>query len=131
MDELISLNFDEDTIKNMIEIYPDLLEIDNSEVRDKIDILNSFDCSIWQIKDIIGSNPYYLLRTNSEIIDLTNYLSKIGFKMINVLLDSNPFILSKDRFEIENYINLRLNNGDSIDNIVDDLDSRPFLFEEI
>ena len=55
----------------------------------------------------------------------------MGFTSLNVLFDSNPYILNLEQFEIKNYINNRVSKGETIDEIIDDLDSNPYLFQEI
>ena len=49
----------------------------------------------------------------------------------NILFDANPYILNLEPFEIEKYINERKNNGENMEDIVDDLDSNPYLFNEL
>ena len=51
--------------------------------------------------------------------------------MLNILFDSNAYILNLVVFEIENYINNRLDSGEELEDIIDDLDSNPILFNEI
>ena len=51
--------------------------------------------------------------------------------MLNILFDSNPYILNLEVFEIENYINSRLDSGEKLEDIIDDLDSNPILFNEM
>ena len=47
------------------------------------------------------------------------------------MFDSNPYILNFDQFEVEKYINNRINQGEILEDIVDDLESNPYLFQEI
>ena len=131
MEELYNLEISDDTLKTMIEIVPDLMDISNEEVREKIVLLDGLDCSKKQQSIIIGSNPNYLLRTNEEVINLVNCLKKHGFTLLNILFESNPYILNLDPFEIDNYINDRINNGEDVASIIDDLDSNPYLFNEM
>ena len=73
----------------------------------------------------------YLDRTNDGVLRLISKLKSYGFSMLNILFDSNPYILNLEVFEIENYINGRLNNEEVLEDIIDDLDSNPILFNEI
>jgi len=50
---------------------------------------------------------------------------------LNILFDGNPYILNLDAFEIENYIEARKENGETIDDIVDEMSSNPYMFEEV
>ena len=131
MEELYKIGISENTIKNMLELVPSILEISENEVKEKELILEKINCDENQILNIISSNPMYLDRTNEEILKLINKLKLYRFSELNILFDSNPYILNLVVFEIEEYINSRLNNGETLENIIDDLDSNPLLFNEI
>lgn len=131
MIELYNLGISEKTLKNMLEIYPALKDIETNEIKRKIKILEDVGCTRKQIINIIGSNAFYLDRLDEDIVELIFYLKKIGFNTLNILFDSNPNILQLDVFEIEEYINKRINRGYSLRNIIDILDSNPYLFNEI
>ena len=131
MIELYNMGISDITLKNMIEINPEITELTNQEIISKVEILKGIDCSKSQILNIISSNPLFLSKTNGEILKLLNFLTETGFTSLNILFDSNPYVLNLEQFEIENYINSRLSNGENIDEIVDDLDSNPYLFQEI
>lgn len=131
MDELLELGLSNDTLKGMIEVNPELLEMSNKEVLDKIELLKSINCSNNMISNIIGSNSIFLSRSNTDIIKLIDYLNELGFSTLNILFDSNPYILNLDIFEIRNYIEDRISNGESLDDIIDDLDSNTYLFNEM
>lgn len=131
MDILYNLGIEEKDIYNMIEQVPEIKDLSTSEIEYKIYLLKELGCSKNHIINILISNPYYLNRSNSDIIKLINKLLNNGFDCINILLDSNPYILNKDAFEIENYINDRLQNKELLEDIVDDLDSNPYKFDEI
>lgn len=131
MDMLFKIGIDEKDIKNMIEQCPVILEMNSLEIERKIEILRQIGCEDRHIRNILICNPYYLDRLDTDIIKLINSLVKNKFDCINLLLDSNPFILNKDDFEIENYINNKLTEGLSLEDIVDELDSNPYLFDEM
>ena len=118
------------TITSMLQINPKISELSNQEVIEKIELLKKLDCSITQIKNIIGSNSLFLSRTNDEILNLIKCLSTYGFTALNILFDSNPYILNLEPFEIDQYINNRKDSGEELENIIDDLDSNPYLFNE-
>lgn len=131
MDTLFYLGIEDNDIKNMVEQYPIILEIDKKEIERKIELLKQIGCEERHIRNILICNPYYLDRLETDIVKLIRCLIKYGFKNINLLLDSNPFILNIDEFEVENYISNKLKEGTSLDDIVDELDSNPYLFNEI
>ena len=130
MEELFNMNLSDNTIKSMIELNPNIVNLSNSEVLDKINILKEIGCSDIEIRNIVSSNSLYFDRTNEEIIKLINKLKEYNFDTLNILFDSNPYILNLEPFEIDNYINNRLNN-ESLEDIIDDLDSNPYLFNEL
>ena len=130
MEEIYNLELEESTLKSMMEIFPGIKDLTNEEVREKIIILQKIGCTDNQIKNIIGSNAMYLDRLNTDIIKLINYLTSKGFSTLNILFDSNPYILNLDSFEIENYINERLKN-EQLEDIVDELEANTELFNEM
>ncbi len=131
MDELFDLGLSDETLKNMIELNPLIMKLSNEKVLDKINLLKSINCSSNQISNIIGSNSMLLTRSNTDIIKLINYLNGLGFSSLNILFDSNPYILNLDIFEVNNYIEDRISNGELLEDIIDDLDSNTYLFNEI
>ena len=131
MEELYNIGISETTIKNMLEINPEIKEMTTDEIIKKKLVLKEVNCNDIQILNIISSNPMFLSRTNSDVVKLLNYLLDIGFETLNILFDSNPYILNLDVFEIEDYIVKRRNNGEQLEDIIDDMDSNPYLFSEI
>ena len=131
MEELYRIGISENTIKNMLELVPTISEMSEKEIKEKELILKKINCDENQIIDIISSNPMCLDKTNDIILRLISKLKSYGFSMLNILFDSNPYILNLEVFEIENYINNRLDSGEELEDIIDDLDSNPILFNEI
>ena len=131
MEELYRMGISENTIKNMLELVPYISEMSEKEIKEKEIILKKVNCDENQVINIISSNPMYLDRTNDGVLKLISKLKSYGFSMLNILFDSNPYILNLEVFEIENYINDRLNDGEMLEDIIDDLDSNPILFNEI
>ena len=131
MIELYNIGISEGTLKNMLELVPEIAEMNEKDIIDKQVILEGIGCSNSQIVNIISSNPIYLNRTNGEIKKLLESLVNYGFRTLDILFDSNPYILNLEPFEIDNYINNRLSNGEELEEIIDDLDSNPILFDEM
>ena len=131
MEELYRIGISENTIKNMLELVPTISEMSEKKIKEKELILKKINCDENQIINIIISNPMYLDKTNDIILRLISKLKSYGFSMLNILFDSNPYILNLEVFEIENYINNRLDSGEELEDIIDDLDSNPILFNEI
>ena len=131
MQEIYNLGLSENTIRTMLEFNPELKDITDQEVVEKRQILEKIGCNTSEIRNIISSNSLFLTRTNGEIFNLINRLIELGFDTLNILFNSNPYILNMEPFEINNYIDLRTSNGESLEYIVDDLDSNPYLFNEL
>lgn len=130
MKELYNLDISEDTIKSMLEQEPEIKEITEKEIKEKEIILETIGCKKNQIRNIISSNPFYLTIDNKEILKLIKLLYKYNFNSLNILFDSNPYILNLEAYEIENYINKR-KKEENIEDIIDDLEDNPYLFSEI
>ena len=131
MEELYQMGISTSTIKSMLEINPNIQDMTSKEFLEKFLLLKDFNCNECQIINIVSSNPMFLDRTNEKIIELANELVNLGFDCLNVLFDSNPYILNLEVFEIKKYISNRKSHGERLDEIVDDLDSHPYLFHEI
>lgn len=130
MNELYNLELSDNTIKGMCELNPEVMDLTEEEIIKKEDLLENLGADRQEIINIIGSNSLYLSRTDEEINNLVVCLKKYGFTNLNILFDSNPYILNLDPFEIDNYINDRVQKGEELSDIVDDLDSNPYLFNE-
>ena len=125
---LKKLGISERTINQMFKLCPNIENLSNEKIEEKIEILKKIKCDDIQIRNIISSNPLYLDRYVNKLIA---EMQKIGFTDLNILFDGNPYILNLDYFEIKNYIKEREKNGELIDDIIDDLSSNPFIFQEI
>lgn len=131
MQELYNLEIDENTLLTMVEMNPEIKKLTNEEILDKVNLLEIINCNKRQIKNIISSNSLYLTRLNTDIKKLINYLVSVGFKDLNILFEANPYILNLDEFEVKDYIDKKIKSGELLSNIVDDLDSNPYLFLEM
>ena len=58
----------------------------------------------------------------------TELLKELGYKENDINAILNTYLLTT--FEIENYIEERLKNNELLEDIVDDLESNPYLFNE-
>lgn len=131
MNELLNFGLSENTIKAMIEENDEILNLTDDEVIDKENLLRNINCSEEQVINIISSNASFLSAHNNDIIDLFNTLISYGFTTLNILIDSNPYILNLQAYEIKNYINNRLNKNENLEMIIDELESNSILFNEI
>ena len=128
---LKKIGISEKTINQMEEICPNIKDLTKEEVLNKIEILKNINCDDIQIRNIISSNAMYLDKSNTDINKLINELRKLGFDNLDLLFDGNPNILNLDDFEVRKYIEDREKNGELLEDIVDDMSSNLFIFEEI
>ena len=128
---LKKIGISEKTINQMEEICPNIKDLTNEEILSKIEILKDINCDDIQIRNIISSNAMYLDKSNTDINKLINELRKLGFDNLDLLFDGNPNILNLDDFEVRKYIKDREGNGELLEDIVDDMSSNLFIFEEI
>lgn len=131
MEELFSWNLNDLDIKEMISINKEILSLDNEEIRNIISILKYINCSDSEIRNILVTNPNYLSRCYSDVIELINKFKSLNIDDLNELFNSNPHLLNKDVFEIEDYINSEISNGKKLDDIIDELVSNPFIIDEV
>ncbi len=128
---LKNLEISEETIGQMIEVCPNIKELSKMEILEKIEILKKINCNNIQIRNIVSSNPMYLDRSNTDVDKLIKKMDEVGFSTLNILFDGNPYILNLDAFEIENYIKERQKNGELLEDIVDNMESNLYVFQEI
>jgi hypothetical protein len=131
MDELINLGFSDMDLKSILEQCPNIMGISNEEVLGLIEILKYLGCEDRHIRNIIISNPYYLERNSVDVLKLIKYFKEINFSNLNLLFDSNPFLLNKDDFEIRGYVSDRLSMGMLLDDIIDEIDNNPYFIDEV
>lgn len=125
------MGISKENLENILNIYSNLKNITDIEVIRKKNILKQIGCSDFQIINIIGCNVMFLNRTDESIIKLLYYLYSKGFTTLSILLDSNPYILNLEIFEIEKYLEIRLQNNELLEDIIDAMESNPALFNEI
>ena len=132
MEEILKkYGISEKTISQMIDVCPNIKELNEMEILEKIEILNRISCNDIQIRNILSSNPMYLDRSIADVNNLINKMNELGFSTLNISFDGNPYILSLDAFEIDNYIKKRQDNGELLEDIVDDMEFNLYIFQEI
>ena len=128
IDTLLELGLTEHELANIKEFINDIYQED---LKKNISLLKLVGCDINSIKNIIIGNPFFLQRNYSDIQKLIHYLQELGFTYLNLLFDSYPMFLNKDAFEIKNYIEDRMNCGEELEDIIDDIDSNPIIIDEV
>lgn len=122
MNEILSI-MDEKEIRDIIEINPDIKFLNNQEVKLILNILYQIGCSERQVRNIITCNPFYLNRNIEDIVNLIKKLESLGITCLNITFDSNPYLLNKDSYEIDEFIEEKKNEGINLENIIDLIDA--------
>ena len=130
MDKIIELGISDNELKVMLEQSPSIINMSNEEVNQLIEILRNVGCNDNQIRNIIVCNPYYLSNFSEDVINLINYLSGLGFSNLELLFDMNPFLLNKYDLEIREYFRKRMFDGLVLEDIVDEIESNPYIVDE-
>ena len=132
MEEILrKMGISQNTINQMMELEPNIKNLTKEDIQNRIEILKNIDCDDTQVRNIISSNASYLDKSINDINNLINTLQKYGFSNLNLLFDGNPYILDLNDFEITNYIEQKKEMGENIENIIDEMEANPYLFEEI
>ena len=128
LDKLIELGIRDIDINNIKEFINE----DNLEDFNKIiALLRNINCSEFMLRNIVVGNPFIMNSTYEDVLELTNYLTSIGFKNINLLYDSYPMFLNKDVLEIKEYIDSKIKNNNTLEDIIDEIESEPLVIEEL
>ena len=123
MEYLFNLGFNEDEIKDIITTNNEVMDLSDEVIKPLVDILVNVGCKDYHIKNILIANPYYLSRSTTDVNNLINKLLSLGIVHLETTFDSNPWLLSKDAYEIDEYIIDEQSKGLSLDEIVDKIDS--------
>ena len=119
MDVLIRYGFSIEEIKNMMDTNRSIEEINDKEIYELIDILEKLGCDFNSIKNIFICNPFYLSKSVNDINNLIKKLYEIGCSHLNILFDSNPYILNLSDIDIDKLYNTKLGEGFNKDEIID------------
>ena len=117
IDYLLDLGIDENDIKNIMEFNNGLT--DYEEYHKNIETLEMIGCNDKEIRNIIISNPNILIRSNLDILKLIKTLASYGFNTLNITFDTNPFLLNKDSYEIDEFFKEKRKQNLSDDEIID------------
>ena len=126
MEKLVELGITEEELQSMLELNENIL--DEPELNILIDILYLIKCDERMIKNILISNPNYLSRPKEDVVGLINELLNLGINDLNILFDTNPYLLDLDDFDIEDY---KSEHHYSNEELVNLLEGNPFIFSEV
>ena len=109
--------------KNVLDANPFIGKLDDLEIENNINFLKEVDCSYEQMKNIIVFNPWLFNTSYDELNKLKNKLISIGITNLNITFDTQPLLLNKEIFEIDDFINEQIKKGLEINEIADIIDS--------
>lgn len=111
MDCLIRFGFTIEEINILMDTNEDISLVSDSDVNEIINLLKNNNCSIDTIKNIFICNPFTITNNINDTIKLIDKLKELGFKNINLLFDSNPYILNISDKTIEKLYNKKKDEG--------------------
>lgn len=131
MQVLYNFGLNDNNIKDMVDLCPIIKNTDDETIIKNIEILKKIECNDKQLKNILISNPFFLMKSSEDISDLITKLKELKVNNLNLLFDSNPFLLNKEVYEIDEYIDKSVKLGKSLINAVDELESNPYIIDEM
>ena len=116
MSDLYDIGINKDELDDIISENNNIIYLGDSDISELIYLFAVIGFGTKEIKEIIVENASILSRNVDDIIKLIRKLKEIGVEDIKELFLSNPWILNMDDFEIDNFIENKLNDGvDSCD----------------
>ena len=118
MNYLYNLDLNENEILDIAEANGEVQDLSEEEMIKYIYVLIDIGCTQKQIHTIITSNPAYFSR---DVEDVGSFLRKLKSYDIDVSLavEANPWLLNKDSFELDEFINEKRSLGIADDKILD------------
>ena len=118
MNYLYNLDLNENEILDIAEANGEVQDLSEEEMIKYIYVLIDIGCTQKQIHTIVTSNPAYFSR---DIDDVGTFLRKLKSYDVDVslALEANPWLLNKDSFELDEFINEKRSLGIADDKILD------------
>lgn len=118
MNYLYNLDLNENEILDIADANGEVQDLSEEEMIKYIYILIDIGCTQKQIHTIITSNPAYFSR---DVDDVGTFLRKLKSYDVDVslALEANPWLLNKDSFELDDFINEKRSLGIADDKILD------------
>ena len=117
VDFLLELGIDVKDINNIIEMNKNL--VDYEDYKKNVEVLKMIGCDDKEIRNIIISNPNFIIRNNGDVVKLIKVFNNYSFTDLDMLFDSNPYLLNLDDFELIDFLMKKEKEGLSKQEIID------------
>ena len=111
MDSLIRFGFTIEEINILMDTNEDISLVSDNDVNEIIKLFKDNNCSNDTIKNIFICNPFTITNSITDTNKIIDKLKELGFKNINLLFDSNPYILNMSDKLIEKLYNKKKEDG--------------------
>lgn len=118
MDYLYNLDLNENEILDIVDANNEVKDLSEEDIIKYIYILIDVGCTQKQIHNIVTSNPFYFSRDINDVGKFLRRLNSLNVSDLADVLDSNPWLLNKDSFELDEFL-MKERNTDSLDEILE------------
>lgn len=118
MDYLYNLDLNENEILDIVDANNEVKDLSEEDIIKYIYILIDVGCTQKQIHNIVTSNPFYFSRDINDVGKFLRRLNSLNVSDLADVLDSNPWLLNKDSFELDEFL-MNERNTDSLDEILE------------
>ena len=118
MDYLYNLDLNENEILDIVDANGEVKDLSEEDIIKYIYILIDVGCTQKQIHNIVTSNPFYFSRDINDVGKFLRRLNSLNVSDLADVLDSNPWLLNKDSFELDEFL-MKQRNTDSLDEILE------------
>ena len=112
MDILVRFGFTIEEIQNIINL-PD------EHISSMINLLEKNKCNKENIKNILICNPFFITKNLVDSKTLIKALKDFGFSNLNLLFDSNPYILNLNSTKLKKLLDELINKNLTKKEIID------------
>lgn len=118
MNYLYNLDLNENEILDIVDANGEVKDLSEEDIIKYIYILIDVGCTQKQIHNIVTSNPFYFSRDINDVGKFLRRLKSLNVSDLADVLDSNPWLLNKDSFELDEFL-MKERNTDSLDEILE------------
>lgn len=113
--------FNSDEILHLINVNSNIKELEPEEVELVVNLFKQIGIDEKSIYEIVYANPFCLNRDVTDIKKLIKKLYELGIEDMATIFEANPWFIDKDDFEIDDYIQEKLDKGKTMESIIDDI----------